>query len=78
MGPVATKAMKGYSDEDLREDIDDFKVKKGKANLDIYDDESSLVVQKIHSRDKVKPTQALRYTIRKVMRFHFVQAISRD
>jgi len=26
MGPVATKAMKGYSDEDLREAIDDFKV----------------------------------------------------
>ncbi|KYN20293.1 Glycine receptor subunit alpha-2 [Trachymyrmex cornetzi] len=25
MGPVATKAMKGYSDEDLREAIDDFK-----------------------------------------------------
>ncbi|XP_036141819.1 glycine receptor subunit alpha-3-like isoform X2 [Monomorium pharaonis] len=25
MGPIATKAMKGYSDEDLREDIDDFK-----------------------------------------------------
>jgi len=34
MGPVATKAMKGYSDEDLREAIDDFKVdgtgKKGR------------------------------------------------
>jgi hypothetical protein len=27
MGPVATKAMKGYSDEDLREAIDDFKVR---------------------------------------------------
>lgn len=26
MGPVATKAMKGYSDEDLRESIDEFKV----------------------------------------------------
>lgn len=26
MGPVATKAMKGYSDEDLREAIDEFKV----------------------------------------------------
>lgn len=26
MGPIATKAMKGYSDEDLAEDIDDFKV----------------------------------------------------
>ncbi|KAK0168581.1 hypothetical protein PV327_002364 [Microctonus hyperodae] len=25
MGPVATKAMKGYSDEDLRESIDEFK-----------------------------------------------------
>ncbi|XP_012059451.1 PREDICTED: uncharacterized protein LOC105622646 [Atta cephalotes] len=25
MGPIATKAMKGYSDEDLREAIDDFK-----------------------------------------------------
>lgn len=28
MGPVATKAMKGYSDEDLREAIDDFKVNR--------------------------------------------------
>lgn len=27
MGPVATKAMKGYSDEDLREAIDEFKVR---------------------------------------------------
>lgn len=27
MGPVATKAMKGYSDEDLRQAIDEFKVK---------------------------------------------------
>lgn len=26
MGPVATKAMKGYSDEDLRQSIDEFKV----------------------------------------------------
>lgn len=26
MGPIATKAMKGYSDEDLREEIDEFKV----------------------------------------------------
>lgn len=26
MGPIATKAMKGYSDEDLREAIDEFKV----------------------------------------------------
>lgn len=26
MGPVATKAMKGYSDEDISNDIPDFKV----------------------------------------------------
>lgn len=26
MGPIATKVMKGYSDEDLRSDVDDFKV----------------------------------------------------
>lgn len=26
MGPVATKAMKGYSDEDLSRDLDAFKV----------------------------------------------------
>ena len=31
MGPVATKAMKGYSDEDLREAIDDFKVNEKKC-----------------------------------------------
>lgn len=28
MGPVATKAMKGYSDEDLSRDLDAFKVKR--------------------------------------------------
>jgi len=33
MGPVATKAMKGYSDEDLREAIDDFKVNGKKRYL---------------------------------------------
>lgn len=27
MGPVATKAMKGYSDEDLSRDLDAFKVR---------------------------------------------------
>lgn len=27
MGPVATKAMKGYSDEDVRSAVDEFKVK---------------------------------------------------
>lgn len=26
MGPVATKAMKGYSDEDLHSDINDYRV----------------------------------------------------
>jgi hypothetical protein len=26
MGPVATKAMKGYSDEDVRSAVDEFKV----------------------------------------------------
>ncbi|XP_024869532.1 glycine receptor subunit alpha-2-like isoform X2 [Temnothorax curvispinosus] len=31
MGPVATKAMKGYSDEDLREAIDDFKHRRRKV-----------------------------------------------
>lgn len=33
MGPVATKAMKGYSDEDLREAIDDFKVNRKKRSV---------------------------------------------
>lgn len=27
MGPIATKAMKGYSDEDLHSDINEYKVK---------------------------------------------------
>lgn len=27
MGPVATKAMKGYSEEDLRNNVDEFKVR---------------------------------------------------
>jgi hypothetical protein len=26
MGPIATKAMKGYSEEDLRNNVDEFKV----------------------------------------------------
>lgn len=34
MGPIATKAMKGYSDEDLREAIDDFKVNGEKRATD--------------------------------------------
>lgn len=41
MGPVATKAMKGYSDEDLREAIDEFKVRicvspSGQLSLAIF------------------------------------------
>ena len=32
MGPTATKMMKGYSDDDLRSDLNDFKV----SNLFIY------------------------------------------
>lgn len=50
MGPVATKAMKGYSDEDLREAIDDFKVNRKKTQLDIYGKRT----RKIDSRDKAK------------------------
>lgn len=34
MGPIATKVMKGYSDEDLT-DIDDFKVSFKKYILDL-------------------------------------------
>lgn len=36
MGPVATKAMKGYSDEDLRESIDEFKVMEKQKQINIY------------------------------------------
>lgn len=53
MGPVATKAMKGYSDEDLREAIDDFKVKREKARCDICG-ERSTGSAKLIVRDKVK------------------------
>lgn len=44
MGPVATKAMKGYSDEDLREAIDDFKVNgKRKERGAIFKGECSIL-----------------------------------
>lgn len=36
MGPIATKVMKGYSDEDLTTDIDDFKVSFKKLNYFYY------------------------------------------
>lgn len=35
MGPVATKAMKGYSDEDLHSDLNDYKVLINKIILRI-------------------------------------------
>lgn len=35
MGPVATKAMKGYSDEDLHSDINDYKVNRNLIKVHI-------------------------------------------
>lgn len=72
MGPVATKAMKGYSDEDLREAIDDFKVNEKKRGARYSRRTRSAGSAKLIVRDKVKCT---RHHRPRVMRFHPVDAI---
>lgn len=70
MGPIATKAMKGYSDEDLREAIDDFKVNEKK--YDIYYSKYFASSTKLI----VEIKQNTWYHRLRVMRFFSVGAIS--
>lgn len=44
MGPIATKAMKGYSDEDIRSELADYKVSL-KKNYDILYTQSKITVK---------------------------------